>query len=54
MLEVTIEPELVTYAVRGGAPVTVRHRGAEFTAAVDRPVTFPGEFHTHDGAVGTS
>lgn len=51
VLEVTIEPELVTYAVREGDPVTARHRGTEFTAEVGRPVTFPGDYHTHDAAV---
>ena len=49
VLEVTIEPKLVTYAVRGGEPVTARHRGTEFTAAPGRPVTFAGDYHTHDG-----
>jgi alpha,alpha-trehalose phosphorylase len=49
VLEVTIEPERVTYALRTGDPVTARHRGEEFTAAAGRPVTFDGDFHTHDG-----
>ncbi|MEV5551352.1 beta-phosphoglucomutase family hydrolase [Streptomyces sp. NPDC052309] len=51
MLEVTIEPHLVTYTVRSGDPVTARHRGTEFTAEVGQPVAFPGDYHTHDGAV---
>jgi alpha,alpha-trehalose phosphorylase len=58
ILEVTIEPDLVTYTVRGGAPVTARHRSTEFTAGVGQPVTFPGDYHTHDGthvtAIGAS
>ena len=49
MLEVTIEPDLVTYTVRSGDPVTARHRGTEFTAEVGKPITFPGDYHTHDG-----
>jgi alpha,alpha-trehalose phosphorylase len=54
VLEVTIEPDLVTYTVRSGDPVTARHRGTEFTAEVGRPVTFPGEYHTHDAAIDRS
>jgi alpha,alpha-trehalose phosphorylase len=50
MLEVTIEPGLVTYTVRSGDPVTARHRGEEFIAEVGQPVTFPGDYRTHDGA----
>jgi alpha,alpha-trehalose phosphorylase len=50
VLEVTIEPDLVTYAVRSGEPVSARHRGKEFTAAVGAPVTFPGDYRTHDTA----
>ncbi len=50
VLEVTVEPRLVTYTVRRGDPVTARHRGEEFVAAAGRPVTFPGDYHTHDGA----
>src|SRR5215472_9232604 len=54
MLEVTIEPDLVTYAVRSGDPVTARHRGTEFTAEVGQPVTFPGDYRTHDAAIDAS
>lgn len=54
ILEVTIEPDLVTYTVRSGAPVTARHRSTEFTVGVGQPVTFPGDYHTHDGAHDTT
>ncbi|MBD0322173.1 MAG: glycoside hydrolase family 65 protein, partial [Aldersonia sp.] len=49
MLEVAIEPALVTYTLRSGEPVTARHRGQEFAAEAGRPVTFPGDYRTHDG-----
>ena len=49
ILEVTIEPSLVTYTVRSGDPVAARHRGEEFVAEVGQPVTFPGDYRTHDG-----
>ena len=49
MLEVTIEADQVTYSVRSGDPVTARHRGEEFVAAVGQRVTFPGDYRTHDG-----
>jgi alpha,alpha-trehalose phosphorylase len=48
VLDVCIEPDLVSYSVRSGEPVTARHRGKEFTAAVGRPITFPGRYRTHD------
>jgi hypothetical protein len=54
MLEVTIEPDLVTYTVRSCDPVTAQHRGTEFTAKVGRPVTFPGDYRTHDAAIDAS
>jgi alpha,alpha-trehalose phosphorylase len=54
MLEVTVEPDLVTYTVRSGDPVTARHRGEEFVAEVGRPVTFPGAYRTHDAAFKVS
>jgi alpha,alpha-trehalose phosphorylase len=54
MLEVTIEPDLATYTVRSGGPVTARHRGTEFTAEVGQPVTFPGDYRTHDAAIDAS
>src|SRR5262245_26147622 len=49
--EGTIERDLVTYAVRSGDPVTARHRGIEFTAEVGQPVTFPGDYRTHDAPI---
>lgn len=49
VLDVTVEPHLVTYSVRSGDPVTARHWGKEFVAKVGQPVTFPGDYRTHDG-----
>jgi alpha,alpha-trehalose phosphorylase len=49
-LEVTIESDLVTYTARSGDPITARHRGEEFTAKVGQPVTFSGDYRTHDTA----
>jgi alpha,alpha-trehalose phosphorylase len=54
VLEVTIEPDQVTYAVRTGDPVTARHRGKEFTVEVGQPVRFPGDYHTHDATFARS
>jgi alpha,alpha-trehalose phosphorylase len=52
-IDVVIEPDLVTYAVRRGDPVTLSHRGTEFTVTPDSPVTFPGDYRTHDAAMPT-
>jgi alpha,alpha-trehalose phosphorylase len=52
VLEVTIEADLVTYGVRSGDPITARHRGKEFVVEVGQPVTFPGDYRTHDGREG--
>ena len=48
VLEVDIEEHRVTYSLREGEPLAVRHYGEEFTVTVDTPVSFPGHFHTHD------
>ena len=50
LLDVDIEPDLVTYSVRSGDPITLRHRGTEFTVAPGAPAMFPGDYHTHDAA----
>ena len=50
VLEVTIEPTSVTYTLRSGEPLTARHHGREFTVTVAAPVSFPGQYRTHDGA----
>ncbi|MBO0845189.1 MAG: beta-phosphoglucomutase family hydrolase [Nocardioides sp.] len=53
VLEVSIEPDLVTYSIRSGEPVTARHQGKEFTAAIGQPVTFPGKYRTQDRPINT-
>jgi hypothetical protein len=37
---VDIQRDLVTYAIRRGDPLTLRHQDIEFTVAPDAPVTF--------------
>jgi alpha,alpha-trehalose phosphorylase len=54
VLEVRIEPDLVTYTVRAGEPLTATHHGKEFTVTADAPVAFPGDYRTHDAAVTTT
>ena len=50
VLEVSIEPRRVTYAVLSGPPVSGHHRDVPFTAAQGSPVSFTGVFQTSDGA----
>ncbi|MFC0707702.1 glycosyl hydrolase family 65 protein [Cellulomonas uda] len=50
VLEVSIEPRRVTYAVLSGPPVSGDHRDVPFTAAQGSPVSFTGVFQTSDGA----
>jgi alpha,alpha-trehalose phosphorylase len=50
MLDVDIEEHRVTYSVRRGGPVTAFHYGSEFTVAPGSPVSFSGEYRTHDAA----
>src|SRR5262249_10350175 len=54
VLEVRIEPDVVTYTVRSGAPLTASHHGQQFTVAVDAPVAFPGDYRTHDAVLTTA
>jgi alpha,alpha-trehalose phosphorylase len=54
VLEVRIELDVVTYTVRSGAPLTASHHGQQFTVAVDAPVTFPGDYRTHDAVPTTA
>ncbi len=48
VLEVDIRPDVVTYAVRSGPPVTAWHHDEQFTVTAGAPVSFPGEYHTRD------
>ena len=41
-------------ALRSGDPVSARRRGTEFTAQVGQPVTFPGDYRTHDAPIDAS
>jgi alpha,alpha-trehalose phosphorylase len=54
LLEVDIEEHLVTYSVRSGDPVTAQHNGREFTVTAGSPVSFPGDYHTHDAGPGSA
>jgi alpha,alpha-trehalose phosphorylase len=47
-LDVDIQWDRVIYSVRSGDPVTARHYGEEFTVVAGSPVTFLGDFRTHD------
>lgn len=47
-LDVDIEPDRVTYAVRSGGPVSASHHGEPFTVSPGSPVSFSGSFQTRD------
>jgi alpha,alpha-trehalose phosphorylase len=48
VLEVDIEPDLVTYRVRSGPPLNASHYGKTFTVTENSPVSFPGAYRTWD------
>jgi alpha,alpha-trehalose phosphorylase len=50
VLDVDIQEHRVTYSVRRGGPITARHDGTLFTVAPGSPVSFPGDYRTHDDA----
>jgi alpha,alpha-trehalose phosphorylase len=50
LLTIDIEEHRVTYHVRGKSPMTAHHYGQEFTVSVASPVSFPGQYRTHDAA----
>jgi len=52
VLDVDIRPELVTYTVRSGGPVTAQHHGQTFTVEAGSPVSFRGRYHTSDAGTG--
>ncbi|WP_246050962.1 glycoside hydrolase family 65 protein [Nocardioides guangzhouensis] len=49
-LDVDIQAHLVTYSVRQGERVHARHHGASFSVAPGAPVSFPGDYRTHDAS----
>jgi alpha,alpha-trehalose phosphorylase len=49
-LDVDIQQSRVTYSLRGGDPVTAQHYDNEFTVTTTTPVSFTGDFRTHDAA----
>jgi alpha,alpha-trehalose phosphorylase len=51
VLEVDIEERAVTYSIKHGPPLTVRHYGTDVTVAPGAPRSFPGNYRTHDRAV---
>jgi alpha,alpha-trehalose phosphorylase len=48
VLEVCIEEGVVTYSVRSGDALTLRHHGRELLVAPGSPVSVPGEYRTRD------
>jgi alpha,alpha-trehalose phosphorylase len=48
VVSVDIEHHRVTYRVKSGDAVTAHHYGQEFTVSSASPVSFRGEFRTHD------
>ena len=42
LLEVTIEEHVVTYCVRSGDAITIRHQGSEFSVVPGTPCLSPG------------
>jgi alpha,alpha-trehalose phosphorylase len=47
-LDIDIQPQLVTYSLRNGNPVTAVHHGTRFTVTTESPASFPGDYRTHD------
>ena len=48
VLDVDIAEDRVTYSLRAGTPLALRHHGTKFSVATGSPVTFPGEYRTRD------
>jgi len=48
LLDLDITENEVTYALRSGQPLTLRHYGTPFTAATGAPVSFTGHYRTRD------
>jgi alpha,alpha-trehalose phosphorylase len=55
LLDLDITENEVTYALRSGQPLTLRHYGTPFTAATGTPMSFTGHYRTRDADLpGTS
>jgi alpha,alpha-trehalose phosphorylase len=48
MLDLDINENEVTYTLRSGQPLTLRHYGTLFTAATGTPMSFIGQYRTRD------
>jgi alpha,alpha-trehalose phosphorylase len=48
VLDVDITEDRVTYSLRSGPPLALRHYGAEFSATTESPVIFSGHYRTRD------
>ena len=48
MLDLDITENEVTYTLRSGQPLTLRHYGTSFTAATGTPMSFTGQYRTRD------
>lgn len=53
LLDVDIRENLVTYSVRRGEAITAHHYGTPFTVAPGDPVSFQGDYRTHDAMEGS-
>ena len=49
-LDLDITENAVTYSLRSGQPLTLRHYGTQFTAAMGAPISFSGLFRTRDAS----
>jgi alpha,alpha-trehalose phosphorylase len=49
-LVLDITEDAVTYSLRSGQPLTLRHYGTPFTAATGAPRSFAGHYCTHDAS----
>jgi len=47
-LDLDITEDAVTYSLRSGQPLTLRHYGTQFTAATGAPMSFAGHYRTRD------
>ena len=49
-LDLDITEDAVTYSLRSGQPLTLRHYGTQFTAATGAPMSFAGHYRTRDAS----
>lgn len=50
LLDLDIVEDAVTYSLRSGQPLTLRHYGTELTAATVAPMSFAGRYRTRDAS----